>query len=426
MLIDGEKHFEIEVLTAHRMNRQVAQYKVKWKGYGDHMNTWEDADEIPKIFQERYQNRTNLARENVPVRGSIYPNPAEIWLKTLLPEVMEAIGKKISKLTMNDEENDIFSRNGGAACDMPAANSAVNERWWPDAEYRNIGSGMTVMAANLHFGWKGESLDCLTVLGSASQQKIYDYVVKHRLSNNSVDELMSILCHKDFHTEDLSYITKLQMDKAIHEEWQSQMCISKEMCKEERMDMDGDQLLTLHYKPLLDVVRELVGDSRWSKDSVYKFQFQFKDVNVDGHPERVRIFGELNSGMWWQRAEDYVREIDGNGCVICVILWSDETQAFDGAYPLMVSIGNHTCLVRFKECAARCVALLPMVKKTQGTYSESGKGSVEWRQTEIYHDCMDLILAGFKEAGENGVQWICADGQVRTCVPLLAFIAGQC
>jgi hypothetical protein len=47
-LIDGEEEYEVEQICAHRRwgCGKTLQYLIKWKGYPESNNTWENADQI--------------------------------------------------------------------------------------------------------------------------------------------------------------------------------------------------------------------------------------------------------------------------------------------------------------------------------------------------------------------------------------------
>jgi hypothetical protein len=47
-LIDGEEEYEVEQIHSHQTwgQRKTLQYLIKWKGYPESNNTWEDADQI--------------------------------------------------------------------------------------------------------------------------------------------------------------------------------------------------------------------------------------------------------------------------------------------------------------------------------------------------------------------------------------------
>ena len=46
MEIDGYKEFEVDQILNHRSHRGRTQYLVKWKGYNDEDNTWQDVEDL--------------------------------------------------------------------------------------------------------------------------------------------------------------------------------------------------------------------------------------------------------------------------------------------------------------------------------------------------------------------------------------------
>jgi hypothetical protein len=47
-IVDGEKEFEVETISGHRLfgRGRKLQYLIKWKGYPSADNTWEDKDQV--------------------------------------------------------------------------------------------------------------------------------------------------------------------------------------------------------------------------------------------------------------------------------------------------------------------------------------------------------------------------------------------
>jgi Chromo (CHRromatin Organisation MOdifier) domain len=58
-LIDGEEEYEVEQIRSHRTwgRSKTLQYLIKWKGYPESDNTWENADQIhaPKFIKLYHQ-----------------------------------------------------------------------------------------------------------------------------------------------------------------------------------------------------------------------------------------------------------------------------------------------------------------------------------------------------------------------------------
>ena len=60
-LIDGEEEYEVEQICAHRRwgHSKTLQYLIKWKGYPESDNTWENADQIHTPMLTKFYHRTN-------------------------------------------------------------------------------------------------------------------------------------------------------------------------------------------------------------------------------------------------------------------------------------------------------------------------------------------------------------------------------
>jgi len=59
-LIDGEAEYEVELIRSHQCHgrSRKLQYLIKWKGYPESDNTWEDTDQIhaPNLIKLYHQN----------------------------------------------------------------------------------------------------------------------------------------------------------------------------------------------------------------------------------------------------------------------------------------------------------------------------------------------------------------------------------
>jgi hypothetical protein len=64
-LIDGEEEYEVEQIHAHRTWGcwKTLQYLIKWKGYPESDNTWENANQIHAPVLIKLYHQTNMQRE---------------------------------------------------------------------------------------------------------------------------------------------------------------------------------------------------------------------------------------------------------------------------------------------------------------------------------------------------------------------------
>jgi hypothetical protein len=60
-LTDGEEEYEVEQIRVHRKWgwRKTLQYLIKWKGYPESDNTWENANQIHEPTLVKLYHRTN-------------------------------------------------------------------------------------------------------------------------------------------------------------------------------------------------------------------------------------------------------------------------------------------------------------------------------------------------------------------------------
>ena len=65
---DGTPEYEVEAILATKRIRGKTKFLVKWKGYGDHENSWQTQDdlknaaEILKKFQDSEASRRRLSK----------------------------------------------------------------------------------------------------------------------------------------------------------------------------------------------------------------------------------------------------------------------------------------------------------------------------------------------------------------------------
>src|SRR5580693_5523414 len=60
-LIDGEEEYKVEQICTHRRwgHCKTLQYLIKWKGYPESDNTWEDTNQIHTLVLIKLYHQTN-------------------------------------------------------------------------------------------------------------------------------------------------------------------------------------------------------------------------------------------------------------------------------------------------------------------------------------------------------------------------------
>ncbi|CAK5274931.1 unnamed protein product [Mycena citricolor] len=164
----------------------------------------------------------------------------------------------------------------------------------------------------------------------------------------------------------------------------------------------------------LDCIRELMQNPGFREHLRYEPTKVYRDAQG-----KEREINEMWTGDWWWKMQELLPE----GVTISpVILASDKTQLsrFSGdkqAWPVYLTIGNIPKALRRKPSAQATVLIgyIPVTK--MHCFSQKLRGAAG---QQFFHNCMRMLLEPLVEAGKNGVEMLCADGEWRLVYPILA------
>ncbi|KAF8264342.1 hypothetical protein EI94DRAFT_1772698 [Lactarius quietus] len=144
------------------------------------------------------------------------------------------------------------------------------------------------------------------------------------------------------------------------------------------------ETLQFYFRDILPCISSLFGDPEFACDLVFAPERHYADNEWTSW-----VYSEMNTGDWWWAVQVWAT-------VVPIIISSDKTQLtlFRGkvAYPLE-EMGNQT--------ARRCAL------------------------GNVYHSCMQKILAPITACSETGVAMLSGDGIWHRCHPILAAFVGD-
>lgn len=201
---------------------------------------------------------------------------------------------------------------------------------------------------------------------------------------------------------------------------------------------DGPPVVTeIVCRDAADVVRFLLAHKPFEKVMHYEPVKLFRDDTCS-----VRVYNELHTGDWWWETQT---KLPPGATVVPILISVDKTlmtmlHGDTVCWPVYLTIGNIERDVRraHDRCGIILLGFVPIV--------DCGKdSSQEGMKHKLYHSAMSYMLhckspsfesysspqyvrasinmsTALETLGETGEEMLCADGQTRTCYPILCGI----
>ncbi|KAN0106946.1 hypothetical protein V8E52_010654 [Russula decolorans] len=172
--------------------------------------------------------------------------------------------------------------------------------------------------------------------------------------------------------------------------------------------------LDFYCRDMLQCIRTLYGDPAFAQE------LALSPVQVYTDAEKTcRVVNEMHTGDWWwsiQVCNETLESKRPGATVIPVILSSDKTllTLFQSkvAYPVYMTIGNIPKDTRRKP-SQRAQILIGYIPTTS------------FQGANLFHVCMEKVLAPIRPYGETGIAMMTADGIWHRCHPIFAVFIGD-
>lgn len=201
----------------------------------------------------------------------------------------------------------------------------------------------------------------------------------------------------------------------------------------------GSETVTMYSRDILQCIRALYGNPEFAAQLIHKPERHYKRFG----DQKTRIFHDMHTGSWWweiqvsfspsinckaNRIYQTILEARKPGAsVIPVIVATDQTQltVFGNktAHPLYMSIGNIPKDIRSKPSRRGQVLLtyLPTSKLSSITNKAARRRMV----TNLFHACLQQVLAPLIDVGIEGMPMSDGIGTKRRVHPILAVYIGD-
>ncbi|KAN0141530.1 hypothetical protein V8E53_000775 [Lactarius tabidus] len=184
----------------------------------------------------------------------------------------------------------------------------------------------------------------------------------------------------------------------------------------------GGETLEFYFRDILSCIRSIYSDPAFAQDLIFAPEQHYTD-----HERTEHVYSEMHTGDWWWAVQTTLESHRPGATVVPVIISSDKTQLtlFRGksAYPVYLTIGNVPKDIRQKPSrrAQILVGYIPTTK-LEGITNKTGRRRAV---ANLYHACMQLILAPITSHGETGIDMMGGDGTWRRCHPIFALFIGD-
>ncbi|KAG1731114.1 uncharacterized protein EDB91DRAFT_1238998 [Suillus paluster] len=233
-------------------------------------------------------------------------------------------------------------------------------------------------------------------------------------SSTAFSELVSIEGLSD--KIGLSFKNSCELNKIIDNELPG-----RPKFKREQIVIAGEAF-DVYYRDIIECIKALFSDPNFADFLVFAPECHYADED-----ETVRLYHEMHTGKWWWNCQKQLDHEHPGATIIPVIISSDKTQVTlfcnKTAYPVYMTIGNIPKEICQKPShqAHVLLAYLPTTHLEHVT----NKASRRRMLANLYHACVQCVLAPLEAAGINGINMRSSNGAMHRCHPLFACFVGD-
>ncbi|KIJ52822.1 hypothetical protein M422DRAFT_155757 [Sphaerobolus stellatus SS14] len=258
--------------------------------------------------------------------------------------------------------------------------------------------------------------------GSEEVWELARWMMKSGLSQSEIDNYLKLRITRE--RSQLPFANKYKFMQLIDELPTSE--IPGFVCKTIKIegsirDTDGKpqcEYVELWKRDPVECVKEIIGNPSLQQDIHYAPVKIFTDES-----RQEQVFNEMWSGSWWWDVQSRLPP----GCTVApIIVASDATtlSQFGGdkvAWPVYITIGNVSKGVRRQPNRRATLLLGYLPVSPLECFLEAERSD---QKRILFHYAMSKLLEPLIKAGQEGVEMLCADGNIRIVHPILsAYVA---